>query len=205
MDQRRDALDAARVSSWSSRRSQSVRGAAPSARWAESSPSPASSPRSSRRRNASSTSATSTRTSWPGCSPKRSGRPTSTRGRGRRGRMAAGLEHRADPLRPGADRAGRRCDQGGRRHSHRLPSGPLHDAAEVSRAGVPTVMVFVQSLRGCRTRNWRTRGRSTSSSQCKRWTGSRRRRSSESRRPARRSAPTPRRRGRAPCRRCGRR
>jgi N-carbamoyl-L-amino-acid hydrolase len=34
------------------------------------------------------------------------------------------------------------------RTSHRLPSGPLHDAAEVARAGVPTVMVFVQSLRG---------------------------------------------------------
>jgi len=32
--------------------------------------------------------------------------------------------------------------------SHRLPSGPLHDAAEVARAGVPTVMIFVQSLRG---------------------------------------------------------
>ncbi len=32
--------------------------------------------------------------------------------------------------------------------SHRLPSGPLHDAAEVSQAGVPTVMLFVQSLRG---------------------------------------------------------
>ena len=32
--------------------------------------------------------------------------------------------------------------------THRLPSGPLHDAAEVSRSGVPTVMVFVQSLRG---------------------------------------------------------
>ena len=32
--------------------------------------------------------------------------------------------------------------------SHRLPSGPLHDAAEVSRAGVPAVMLFVQSLRG---------------------------------------------------------
>ncbi|MDB5297549.1 MAG: argE [Phycisphaerales bacterium] len=32
--------------------------------------------------------------------------------------------------------------------SHRLPSGPLHDAAEVCRAGVPTVMLFVQSLRG---------------------------------------------------------
>jgi hydantoinase/carbamoylase family amidase len=32
--------------------------------------------------------------------------------------------------------------------SHRLPSGPLHDAAEVARAGIPTVMMFVQSLRG---------------------------------------------------------
>jgi hydantoinase/carbamoylase family amidase len=32
--------------------------------------------------------------------------------------------------------------------SYRLPSGPLHDAAEVSRAGIPTVMLFVQSLRG---------------------------------------------------------
>jgi hydantoinase/carbamoylase family amidase len=32
--------------------------------------------------------------------------------------------------------------------SHRLPSGPLHDAAEVARAGVPTVMLFVQSLKG---------------------------------------------------------
>ena len=32
--------------------------------------------------------------------------------------------------------------------AHRLPSGPLHDAAEVARAGIPTVMMFVQSLRG---------------------------------------------------------
>jgi len=32
--------------------------------------------------------------------------------------------------------------------THRLPSGPLHDAAEVSRAGIPTVMMFVQSLHG---------------------------------------------------------
>jgi N-carbamoyl-L-amino-acid hydrolase len=32
--------------------------------------------------------------------------------------------------------------------AHRLPSGPLHDAAEVARAGIPTVMLFVQSLRG---------------------------------------------------------
>jgi len=29
-----------------------------------------------------------------------------------------------------------------------LPSGPLHDAAEVSRCGIPTVMMFVQSLNG---------------------------------------------------------
>jgi N-carbamoyl-L-amino-acid hydrolase len=31
---------------------------------------------------------------------------------------------------------------------HRLPSGPLHDAAEVARCGIPTVMMFVQSLKG---------------------------------------------------------
>jgi N-carbamoyl-L-amino-acid hydrolase len=31
---------------------------------------------------------------------------------------------------------------------HRLPSGPLHDAASVALAGVPTAMIFVQSLRG---------------------------------------------------------
>ena len=43
------------------------------------------------------------------------------------------------------------CDQAIRETagtSHRLPSGPLHDAAEVARAGVPTVMMFVQSLNG---------------------------------------------------------
>ena len=32
--------------------------------------------------------------------------------------------------------------------AHRLPSGPLHDAAEVARSGVPTAMMFVQSLGG---------------------------------------------------------
>lgn len=32
--------------------------------------------------------------------------------------------------------------------SHRMPSGPLHDAAEVSRCGIPAVMLFVQSLHG---------------------------------------------------------
>jgi N-carbamoyl-L-amino-acid hydrolase len=31
---------------------------------------------------------------------------------------------------------------------HHLPSGPLHDAAEVARVGIPTVMMFVQSLGG---------------------------------------------------------
>lgn len=31
---------------------------------------------------------------------------------------------------------------------HRLPSGPLHDAAEVNRAGIPVSMLFVQSLKG---------------------------------------------------------
>lgn len=32
--------------------------------------------------------------------------------------------------------------------SHRLPSGPLHDAAEPCGIGIPTVMMFVQSLHG---------------------------------------------------------
>jgi hydantoinase/carbamoylase family amidase len=43
------------------------------------------------------------------------------------------------------------CDEATRETGakpHRLPSGPLHDAAEVARAGVPTVMMFVQSLHG---------------------------------------------------------
>ena len=31
---------------------------------------------------------------------------------------------------------------------YRLPSGPLHDAAEVARSGIPTIMMFVQSLYG---------------------------------------------------------
>jgi N-carbamoyl-L-amino-acid hydrolase len=43
------------------------------------------------------------------------------------------------------------CDQAVREvagTSHRLPSGPLHDAAEVARAGIPVVMMFTQSLAG---------------------------------------------------------
>jgi N-carbamoyl-L-amino-acid hydrolase len=32
--------------------------------------------------------------------------------------------------------------------AHRMPSGALHDAAETASAGIPTVMLFVQSLKG---------------------------------------------------------
>ena len=52
------------------------------------------------------------------------------------------------PLRRTGRIPNRRNDRRSPRSKHRLPSGPLHDAAEVSRAGVPTVMLFVQSLRG---------------------------------------------------------
>ena len=43
------------------------------------------------------------------------------------------------------------CDEAVRetaKASHSLPSGPLHDAAEVARTGIPTVMMFTQSLAG---------------------------------------------------------
>lgn len=43
------------------------------------------------------------------------------------------------------------CDEAIREtagESHRMPSGPLHDGAEVARAGIPAVMLFVQSLKG---------------------------------------------------------
>ena len=41
------------------------------------------------------------------------------------------------------------CEEvAGKGQAHRLPSGPLHDAAEVARAGVPTVMMFVPSIDG---------------------------------------------------------
>ena len=46
--------------------------------------------------------------------------------------------------------------------SHRMPSGPLHDAAEVARAGIPTVMMFVQSLNGISHKKLKTRGKSIS-------------------------------------------
>ena len=43
------------------------------------------------------------------------------------------------------------CDEAIREtcgESHRMPSGPLHDASSVARAGIPTAMMFVQSLHG---------------------------------------------------------
>ena len=65
------------------------------------------------------------------------------------GGVVAHLEHRAGAVSSRADRALRRSNSRDRRaQSHRLPSGPLHDAAEVARAGIPTVMMFVQSLQG---------------------------------------------------------
>jgi N-carbamoyl-L-amino-acid hydrolase len=52
------------------------------------------------------------------------------------------------PFHPGLIELGEQSIQKICGQSHHLPSGPLHDAAEVCRAGVPTVMLFVQSLRG---------------------------------------------------------
>ena len=108
-----------------------------------------SSPPSSRPPSSSSTSATSTPGSSPRCSPGcRSSRGDSPR--------RSGLDvawERIWSIEPIlfdetlvglADEAIREVTE----TSYRLPSGPLHDAAEVSRAGVPTVMLFVQSLRG---------------------------------------------------------
>ena len=45
------------------------------------------------------------------------------------------------------------CDEAvretaGADRGHRMPSGPGHDSIETARAGIPTVMLFVQSLRG---------------------------------------------------------
>ena len=68
------------------------------------------------------------------------------------GNVSVGWERlwQIEPL-PFADELIAFCDEAIREtcgKSHRLPSGPLHDAAEVARAGIPTVMMFVQSLHG---------------------------------------------------------
>ena len=63
--------------------------------------------------------------------------------------LGAHLEHRAESC--FIPNCSRFCDEAIAETGapvHRLPSGPLHDAAEVARAGVPTVMMFVQSLHG---------------------------------------------------------
>ncbi len=77
------------------------------------------------------------------------GQPGDRRRGADRRRVEAALVHPAVPVPPRPDRPGR-AGRGRRlrRVTHRLPSGPLHDAAEVCRAGVPTVMLFVQSLHG---------------------------------------------------------
>ena len=52
------------------------------------------------------------------------------------------------PFHPELIDMGDEVDQGNLRRLPPSPSGPLHDAAEVCRTGIPTVMLFVQSLRG---------------------------------------------------------
>jgi hydantoinase/carbamoylase family amidase len=57
---------------------------------------------------------------------------------------------RIDPI-PFNDELLTLCDEAIRETcgtTYRMPSGPLHDAAEVARAVIPTVMMFVQSLHG---------------------------------------------------------
>ena len=141
---------APRSSRSTSARSRARPAAAPSAPPAASSAGPGSSPRSSRPPSSSSTSATSTRPTLArmlAAAQEAAERFAVEENLERR--VGADLADRADPVRRDADRprrGGRSLEVAG--VSHRLPSGPLHDAAEVSRAGVPTVMLFVQSLRG---------------------------------------------------------
>jgi len=50
-----------------------------------------------------------------------------------------------------AETTGQPLDRNSERNSENvpsLPSGPLHDAAEIARTGIPTVMMFTQSLHG---------------------------------------------------------
>ena len=149
MDKRRDALAGAAKLALEIREIAAEAGGGASARRAASSASRESSPRSSRPPSSCSTSATSTRASSPGCSPPRRRRPS---GSPREENVEVEWE-RIWSIEPilfdetligFADEAIREVSG----TSHRLPSGPLHDAAEVARAGVPTVMLFVQSLRG---------------------------------------------------------
>ena len=90
------------------------------------------------------------------------------RGAQRRGRVGACLEHRADPLRRGADRARRRVDPRGRRHV----APPAERPAPRRRRGLARRRSrrSCSSSRACaasRTRSSRTRRRSTSSCRCR--------------------------------------
>ena len=96
-----------------------------------------------------------------------------------RGRVGADLVDRADPLRRDADRLLRRGGPRGRRHRRtgsrraRCTTRPRS-----SRAGVPTVMLFVQSLRGLsHTKLEDTKHEHLELAVVRRSTGSRRRRS----------------------------
>ena len=95
-----------------------------------------------------STSDTSTRTRWRRCWPSRRRSPTE----------AAEAEHctvewepiwRIEPIPfdPGLIAAARAACQAVAGSDHALPSGPLHDAAEMARL-VPTVMIFSSSTNG---------------------------------------------------------
>ena len=150
MDKRRDALAGAAKLALEIREHRAPRSAAaPCARRAASSASRASSPRSSRPRSSCSTSATSTPASSRGCSSWRRRRRSASPPR-RTSRSSWEQIWQIEPI-LFDDALIELADESIREvagTSHRLPSGPLHDAAEVSRAGVPTVMLFVQSLRG---------------------------------------------------------
>ena len=78
---------------------------------------------------------------------RRGGRAVRARG-GVHRRDRADLADRADPVRPRPDRHRPQRRQEVTGTDRALPSGPLHDAAEVARTGVPTVMVFSSSTNG---------------------------------------------------------
>jgi N-carbamoyl-L-amino-acid hydrolase len=62
--------------------------------------------------------------------------------------MGSNLANRTDSLSRRLIALSDEAIRGDRRNPASLPSGPLHDAAEVARTGVPVIMMFVQSLHG---------------------------------------------------------
>ena len=123
--------------------------AEPYARRAASSASRASSRRSSRRPSSCSTSVTSTRGTLAAMLADARGVLGALRSRGvDRGLVRQDLVDRADPLPPRADRVCRRGDPRGDADLAPAAVRPAARRRRVSRAGVPTVMLFCQSLRG---------------------------------------------------------